>query len=120
MDADELIEELSDALSTVLEEDAYDLSLNEDDGFIELATDEWTLVLETWPAGIAYLAMDDEPESDDPAELRALMTNLIGPALRPLTAVNTASEGQLAAALTRTSDPLSNVLAGLLGMIKSE
>jgi hypothetical protein len=114
MDADELIEELSDALSAVLEEDAYDLSLNEDDGTVELATDEWTLVLEAWPAGIAYLAMDDEPDTSDPGELQALMTNLIGPALRPLTALNTASEGQLAAALTRTADPLSNTLAGLL------
>jgi hypothetical protein len=114
MDADELIEELSDTLSTVLEEDAYDLSIDEDDGTVELATDDWTLVLETWPAGIGYLALDDEPETDDPAELQALMLQLIGPALRPLATLNTASDGQLAAALTRTSDPLSNALAGLL------
>jgi hypothetical protein len=114
MDADELVEELSDALSTVLDEDAYDLSMNEDDGTVELATDDWTLVLETWPAGIAYLALDDEPETDDPAELQALMRQLIGPALRPLTTLNAATDGQLAAALTRTSDPLSNTLAGLV------
>lgn len=114
MDADELIEELSDTLAAVLEDDAYDLALNEDDGTIELATDDWTLVLESWPAGIAYLALDDEPDTDDPERLRAEMTELIGPALRPLATLNASSEGQLAAALTRTRDPLSNALAGLL------
>lgn len=115
MDADDLIEELNVALAAVLEDDAYDLTLNEDDGTIELATDDWTLVLEAWPAGIAYLALDDEPDTSDPNELRARMIELIGPALRPLVNVNTSADGQVAAALTRTRDPLSNALAALLG-----
>ena len=114
MDADELVEELNDLLSGALEDDAFDIALNEDDGTIEIATDEWTLVLESWPAGIGYLAMDDEPDTSDPAELQTVMTTLIGPALRPLVTINASSDGLLAAALNRTTDPLSNALAGLL------
>jgi hypothetical protein len=115
MNADDLIEELNETLAAVFEDDEYDLSLNEDDGTIELATDDWTLVLETWPAGIAYLALDDEPDTAEPDKLRAEMIELIGPALRPLSTLNASSDGQLAAALKRTSDPLSNALAAVIG-----
>jgi len=114
MDADELIEELNDRFANALDDDAYDITLNEDDGTIEVATDDWTLVIESWPAGIAYLALDDEPDTTDPDELRTEMARLIGPAVGPLAAVNNAADGLLVAALTRTRDPLSIALAAVL------
>jgi hypothetical protein len=115
MDAEELIEELNDRFANTLDEDAYDISLSEDDGTIEVATDDWTLVIESWPAGIAYLALDDEPDTTDPDQLRTAMARLIGAAAGPLTAANNAADGLLIAALIRTRDPLSNALAGVLG-----
>ena len=114
MDADEFIEELNDALARSLDDDAYDVTVNDDDGTIELATDEWTLVIESWPAGIAYLALDDEPDASDPDALNEALAQLIGPARAPLAAVNGSADGQLVAALTRTRDPLSNALARVL------
>ncbi len=115
MDAEELIEELNDRFANALEEDAYDISLNEDDGTIEVATDDWTLVIESWPAGIAYLALDDEPDTADPDALHAELTRMIGPARGPLTAVNASADGLLVAALIRARDPLSSGLAHVLG-----
>jgi hypothetical protein len=114
MDAEELIDQLEPALIAALGEDGFDLGLDEDTGTIELATDDWTLVLEDWPVGIGFLAMDDEPSASSGAELSLAMKSLVGNALPPLRAADHYADGAISTALSRTSDPLSNSLAVLL------
>ena len=110
MDARELIDALDVALTNAVGKDGFDLDLDEESGAIELATDEWTLVLENWPNGIGFLALDDDSDGGDASEL----ATIIGPALDGLHGVDIEADGAIAAALRRTSDPISNALATLL------
>ena len=114
MDAEELIDQLEPALIAAVGEQGFDLALDEDSGAIELATDDWTLVLEDWPNGIGFLAMDDEPAANGDAETIEALTALFGKALAPLREADRYADGAISAALSRTSDPLSNGLATLL------
>ena len=114
MDAHQLIDRLDTALEKALGEDEFDLGIDEESGAIELATDEWTLVLEAWPDGIGFLALDDDPAPGSSAELLTAIELLIGPALAPIKDADAATGGGIAAALVRTFDPVSNALASLL------
>jgi hypothetical protein len=114
MHAAELIDHLEPALTAALGDEGFDLEHDEESGAIELATDDWTLVLEDWPSGIAFLALDDEPVAQTAADLHLALKALIGAALGPLAEANRATDGGLGTALKRTSDPLSNALAALL------
>jgi len=114
MDADELIDQLEPALIASLGDGGFDLERDDESGAIELATDDWTLVLEAWPDGIGFLAIDDEPAAASEAELQKAITDLIGKAIAPLRAADQHTDGAIATALTRTSDPISNALAKLL------
>lgn len=114
MDTDSLLEFLETNLVAALGENAFDLTMDDDNGSIELATDDWTLVLESWPHGIGFLAVDDEPTAASEAELDAAIEAVIGAALRTLREAESESEGAIVTALTRTTDPMSNGLARLL------
>ena len=87
--------------------DAYSLDLTDD--AIDLAADSWTLHLE--PSGVTFLALDDEPEQEDPAVLRAAVANGV-PAvdLERLAAVAPILHPFLAA----SPDPLTVALAAML------
>lgn len=80
---------------------------------LDLVTDEWTLHLERWPEGIAFLAIDDEPA--DRIGYAAARTHALGErGLRTLTALNAALGGTLVAALRRSGDPFAIDLADAL------
>ena len=76
--------------------------------------DTWTLVIESWPDGHAFVALDDEPDSDVPVVLTALLANVFAASLDPLAAVNDETGGRIATLLLRSGDPLSEVFAGML------
>lgn len=109
MNEAELIEALRTTLDPAIGADAYDLDLNEE-GAIELAADEWTLIIESWPTGIAFLALDDEPETGDSAELQRFLERLLGPVLPALAAAGP----EIVVSLHRSRDPLSIALAKLI------
>lgn len=114
MDAEDLIDQLEPALIAALGENGFDLGIDDDSGAIELATDDWTLVLEDWPDGIGFVATDDEPTANSTAELLDALITLFGKGLAPLREVDRYADGAISAALSRTTDPLSNGLATLL------
>lgn len=114
------VEELADtirgAMIGVREDDAYWIGLpaSGQDGDLELATEDWSLVLEAWPAGIGFFAADDEPDSENSAELQEALQMMLGDVVAVLASVNEWAENGIAAALERTTDPLSNALASLI------
>jgi hypothetical protein len=114
MDAEDLIDQLEPALISALGDEGFDLDNDDESGGIEIATDDWTLVLEDWPNGIGFLAIDDEPATDNQAQLLDSLQSLFGTALAPLREADRYADGAISAALSRTSDPLSNGLAQLL------
>jgi hypothetical protein len=111
-----LAETFRGALLGVLEDDAYWIGVpaSGQEGDVELATEDWSLVLEAWPAGIGFFAIDDEPDTEDPAALRSLLEGLLVDLLPVFASVNEWAGNGIAVALERTTDPLSNALAGLI------
>jgi hypothetical protein len=89
----------------------FDLSIDDETGMIELATDDWTLQIDGVGAdAIAYLSIDNEPDhaEDYPSAIRN--------AFRPLEIValgraNVSLEELLSDALVRSGDPISSFLA---------
>lgn len=113
---DELADTIRGAMIGVLEDDAYWLGIpaSGQEGDLELATEDWSLVLEAWPAGIGFFAVDDEPETEDIPQLQIALEAMLGDVLPVLAGVNEWAENGIAIALERTTDPLSNALAGLI------
>ena len=112
MNATELIELFGGEFGAVFDADLFDIDVKDDT--IQLAMDDWTLVIESWPDGHAFVALDDEPESEDPVALTALLAGIFAASLDPLAAVNVETGGRIATLLLRSGDPLSEVLAGML------
>src|SRR6478609_2499465 len=112
MNRTELIELFGGEFGNVFDADLYDIDVMDDT--IQLAMDDWTLVIESWPDGHAFVALDDEPESDDPVMLTALLSKVFASSLDPLAAVNDETNGRIATLLLRSGDPLSEVFAGML------
>ena len=112
MNRTELIELFGNEFGNVFDADLFDLDIEDDT--IQLAMDDWTLVIESWPDGHAFIALDDEPESDDPVKLTALLSKVFAASLDPLAAVNDETDGRIATLLLRSGDPLSEVFAGML------
>ncbi|MGH2561494.1 MAG: hypothetical protein ACRDJH_20710 [Thermomicrobiales bacterium] len=105
----ELTSALAAALSEVLEADEFDLVADET-GALEAMTDTWTLRVEGWPGGIAYLTIDDEPAAAD--ELRAARRVAMSLDVeRALAIADGAMGGALTVALRASGDPLSVDLA---------
>jgi hypothetical protein len=113
---DELAETFRGAMIGVLEDDAYWLGVpaSGQEGDLELATEDWSLVLESWPAGIGFFATDDEPETERIAELRIALEAMLGDVLPVIAGVNKWAGNGIVVALQRTTDPLSNALAELI------
>src|SRR4051794_6970657 len=112
MNATELIELFGSEFGKVFDADLFDIDVEDDT--IQLAMDDWTLVIESWPDGHAFVALDDESESDDPVTLTVLLEKVFAAALDPLAAVNDNTGGRIFTLLLRSGDPLSEVLAGML------
>jgi hypothetical protein len=112
MNANELIELIGSEFGKLFDIDLFDIDIEDDT--IQLAMDDWTLVIESWPDGHAFVALDDEPTSDDPVVLTALLSKVFAASLDPLAAVNNQSDGRIATLLLRSGDPLSEVFAGML------
>ncbi len=112
MNAKELIELIGSEFGKLFDIDLFDIDIEDDT--IQLAMDDWTLVIESWPDGHAFVALDDEPASDDPVVLTALLSKVFAASLDPLAAVNDETDGRIATLLLRSGDPLSEVFAGML------
>ena len=112
MNGTELIETIGREFGKLFDIDLFDIDVEDDT--IQLAMDHWTLVIESWPDGHAFVALDDEPESNDPVMLTALLSKVFAASLDPLATVNDETEGRIATLLLRSGDPLSEVFAGML------
>jgi hypothetical protein len=101
-------------LASVLAADEFDVVPGDAPGEVEAMTDDWTLHIERWPDGPAFLALDDEP--DDPAALgEAIIEVMSAPVVAALAAVDRDVAGALSTALRASADPLSLVLARIMG-----
>ena len=116
MNTKELIEAFDRELGKSFDLDLFDAGSGLDDGEdrIEVAMDAWTLVIESWPDGHAFIALEDEPETDDPVELAAILSRVFAAALEPLAAVDRETGGRISTLLLRSGDPLSEVFSGML------
>ncbi|MGH2533110.1 MAG: hypothetical protein ACRDJW_12500 [Thermomicrobiales bacterium] len=102
---------LASALSEVLQTEEFDL-VEDETGALEAMSDQWTLWVEGWPGGVAFVTIDDEPADADAARMREARRRVMGVAVdRALAAVDRDIGGALAAALRSSGDPLSGDLA---------
>jgi hypothetical protein len=102
---DHLAAALTAALRTVLDPDEFDLAPGAA-GELDLSTDDWTLHVENWPAGVAWLAIDDEP--DDPSGYAAARRHVMNEEVeRALAEADRAVGGTLTRALQASGDPFT-------------
>lgn len=95
-------------------EDEFDITIDDETGAIECATDDWTLLIEGVPGSpMAWLAIENEPDDPDqyPRARRAVMRSAEEQALRR---VDVALEGLLTRALEASADPFSQHVAEAL------
>jgi hypothetical protein len=108
-DTDQLAAAFSAALRTVLDPDEFDVTPGAP-GELDVATDDWTLHVEGWPNGVAWLAIDDEP--DDPAGYAAARRQVMSEGVeRALAEADRAVGGALARALRASGDPFTTQFA---------
>jgi hypothetical protein len=100
------------ALSEIMDADAFDVIPG--DGFVDIATDSWTLRIEGTPVTMAWLSIDDEPEDAErlPAARLAAMPLDVDQALA---IANGRLDGALMTALSASRDPLTLDLATSIG-----
>src|SRR5688500_20366010 len=95
---------ISGALKPVLGEGGFDAGIDGRARAMEVSTDDWTVYIE-WERGVAWLAIDDEP--DDPGKYeqarRAVMSEAEEEGSRRS---NDGMDGVLVAALTRPTASL--------------
>jgi hypothetical protein len=117
-DLDQLATALDTALRAVLDPEEYDISRGAA-GELDLSTDDWTIHLEGWPTGPAWLAIDDEP--DDSAQYEAARRAVMSEAVeRALAEADRAVGGALGRALEATDDPFTSALAVSLGTLRRD
>lgn len=108
----EVTASIEEALTEALGMTEFDI-LRDDQG-VTVAGDEWSLRLESEPALMAWLAIDSEP--DNPSEFRkAILTAFTELGLDALGVANRGCDGQIAHLLDSSGDPISVVLADMLG-----
>ena len=102
---DELEAALDAALRSVIDPEEFDI-VRSPAGELEVSTDDWTLHVEVWPDGLAWLAIDDEPE--DPARYTPVRRQVMSEAVdRALAEADRAVNGALTRALAASGDPFS-------------
>ena len=110
----DVVAALRSELSAGESADEFDITVNDETGAIECATDDWTLLIEGVPESpVAWMAIEDEPEDPDqyPRARRAVLRSVEEQALRR---VDAALEGLLSRALEASDDPFSQHLATAL------
>lgn len=92
----------------------FDLTVDDETGDIELATDDWTLSIGGVPvAPIAWVAIDAEPESAHEYE-KARQDAFRSVEIAALRRADLALDGLLNRALIASDDPFSMYMAGIL------
>jgi hypothetical protein len=96
------------------EADDFDLSVDDETGTIELATDDWTLQIDgAGDSATAFISIDNEPDLE--VEYPGAIRNAFRPAeIVALGRADVLLEELLSAALNRSGDPISSYLAGRL------
>jgi hypothetical protein len=107
---------LTAALRTVLEPDDFDVTPGAL-GELDVATDDWSLHIEGWPDGVAFLAIDDEP--DDPAQYTAARRAVMPAEVeQALAAADREVGGALSRALAASGDPFSRAFCEVLPRVR--
>lgn len=97
-----------------LDEDEFDVSLDEDGGEAAIEADEWTLQLATSAGELtAFLVIDDEPDDGDDF-VRAWRAALGREAESAMHAADLALSGALSAALAASGDPFGAAFAAAI------
>jgi hypothetical protein len=108
MDLQQLAVSFTSALKEVLEEDEFDVVLDSD-GELNVSTDDWTIHVEDWPDGPAWIAIDEEPENE--ADYPAALSKVASPEiLAALAKIDSQADGGLVNALVTGGDPFSQTL----------
>ncbi len=109
----ELTELLESVFASLVDQGEVDVVCDLAPSEFEVQADEWTLHLEGWPMAAGFLVLDDEPTTD--AERRnALDAALDSRYLAAMRQLNRSTDGALAAVLTDSGDPISELLVSLL------
>jgi hypothetical protein len=118
MDRTDLIRLLTAELGGVLAAEDFDVTAGPAEGELAVDADDWTLHLEGRPAGIAWLAIDDEPDS--PADYRTARRAVMDETVeRALAAVDRQAGGALTRALIASGDPFTRDFAAALAEIQA-
>lgn len=106
---------VSGALKPVLGEGEFETVPDGRERVLEVSTDDWTMHIE-WERGIAWLAIDDEP--NDPAEFEQARRSVMSEAVvQAWGLVNIELSGFLADALTRSHDAFSIAFARAISIL---
>jgi hypothetical protein len=109
---DHIVATLTAALRTVLDLDEFDVTPGTT-GDLDVSTDDWTLHIENWPNGPAWLAIDDEP--DDPSAYTTARRQVMNEEVeRALAEADRAVGGALTRALQASGDPFTTDSANAL------
>jgi hypothetical protein len=115
-DVDDLAEAIRTALLGAMDADDFDVAPGAA-GELDVSTDEWTLHVEGWPDGPAWLAIDDEP--DEPARYAAARRAVIPEAVeQALAGTDYEVGGALSRALAASGDPFTLDLLDALRRIR--
>ena len=118
MDLDAVVALFERIITPLYGEDEFGVVSDAGLGVVEAMTDDWTLYVECRPKGLAWLALDVEPESA--AEARTLRTEVMGPnVVRALSDVDLLLDGALSAALAATDDLLSTELVAAMAEVRA-
>lgn len=104
---------LHDAFDDLIGDELVDIVALDEEDACEVQADSWTLYVEGWPVGTAWIALDDDTSTED--EHREALESALGPrdfdAMRQLNAL---LDGNLVPALTASGDELSATFADML------
>lgn len=111
-----LVGALQEAFGALVAEGAVDIVMVEDDAeqdAVEVQADEWTLHLEGWPVGTAWIALDADVSS--PEEYRSTLEGALSEEdLAALSELDEALAGDIARSLAESGDELSIALAAMV------
>jgi hypothetical protein len=110
----DIVAALREEMSAELRPVEYDLTIDDETGDIELATDDWTLSIGGVPvAPTAWVAIDAEPEVAHEYE-KARQDAFRSAEIAALRRANHALDGLLSQALNASEDDFSIYIAGVL------